>query len=118
MKKILNLWKTSDRLILLPVLASGISVIVIITLFFLIQNSLPQKLPLFYSLSWGQAQLSAKQQFLLLPVILMLVTLVNTLIALQLHPVQLVLRRILTVTLIFINAIISITALKILFIFI
>lgn len=118
MEKLISVWNKSDRFILIPAIASTASILIITTLFFLLQNSLPAKLPLFYSLPWGQTQLSDKYQFLLLPVILVLTTLVNILLALQLHPVQMVLRRTLTVSLLLTNAIITITALKILSIFI
>lgn len=118
MGKLTSVWNQSDRFILIPTVVSAASVIVIATLFFLLQSRLPSKLPLFYSLPWGQAQLSGKHQFLLLPVILILTTLVNILLALQLHPVQMVLRRILTVSLLLTNIIIIITAFKILTIFI
>ncbi|OGE20127.1 hypothetical protein A3A14_01300 [Candidatus Daviesbacteria bacterium RIFCSPLOWO2_01_FULL_43_38] len=118
MEKIISLWNQSDRFILIPAVASTASAVVITAFFFLVQNRLPSKLPLFYSLPWGQAQLSDKHQFLLLPVILILTTLVNILLALQLHPVQMVLRRILTVSLLLTNSVIIITAFKILSIFI
>lgn len=118
MGKLLSVWNQSDRFVLVPAVASSASAAVTTILFFLVQNRLPQKLPLFYSLPWGQAQLSEKHQFLLLPTVLILTTLVNILLALQLHPVQMVLRRILTVSLLLTNIIIIITAFKILAIFI
>lgn len=118
MEKLTSLWNQSDRFILIPAIVSTTSVVVVTALFFLLQNRLPSKLPLFYSLPWGQAQLSGKYQFLLLPTVLILTTLVNILLALQLHPVQIVLRRILTISLLLTNTIIFITALKILFIFV
>ncbi|MFH0937642.1 MAG: hypothetical protein V1808_05130 [Candidatus Daviesbacteria bacterium] len=115
--KLLNFWDKTDKYTSVPILTSILSSLPVIILFFAIYNKLPNKLPLFYSLPWGESQLVAKQQFLLLPTVLLLITLVNTFISSQIHPVQLVLKRMLMLTLLLINLIILITALKILFIF-
>lgn len=111
-------WEKSDKFFFVPVLFSIFAVLIIAALFLVTYNRLPPKLPLFYSLPWGQPQLVAKQQLLLLPAILILITLINSLLASQLHPVQVVIKRTLTLSLALINLIILITALKIIFIFI
>ncbi|MBU1031693.1 hypothetical protein KKE03_02080 [Patescibacteria group bacterium] len=49
---------------------------------------LPQKMPLFYSLTWGEGQLATYAQFLILPAIIILITLVNLVISWQLHHQQ------------------------------
>lgn len=112
-----DFWDRSDKFSLVPILFSAFLVLFIATLFFVAYGRLPSQLPLLYSLPWGQTQLVAKQQFLLLPAVLALITLVNTLIASQLHPVQVVVKRILSLSLLLIDLIIFITALKIIFIF-
>lgn len=111
-------WSSSDKFFLIPVLITSFSVILIISLFFIFMNQLPDKLPLFYSLSWGENQLASKQQFFLLPIILILTLLINSLIISQLHPSQYILKKILMLSLVLINIIILITAIKILWIFI
>lgn len=118
MEKVAGFWKKSDKLTLVPVISSFFTTLLIVTIFAIVYNQLPEKLPLFYSLPWGPTQLAGKQQFFLLPCFLIGVTAINALIASQLHPVQLALKRTLTLSLILIDLIILITALKILFIFV
>lgn len=69
----------------LAILALSFSIAaVIITTF----KFLPPRLPLFYSLPWGEAQLATHQQFLIIPASISAVTLLNLIIAWQLHPSQ------------------------------
>lgn len=109
---------SKDYFFSVPILTTIISVIFIVSLFLILFSRLPDKLPLFYSLPWGEAQLATKQQFFLLPVILVLVCLINSLIASLLHEAQYMLKRLLMLSLLLINLIILITAVKILWIFI
>lgn len=118
MNKILQIITYTDRYLLLSTLITLVSILVVTASFFILQSGLPPKIPLFYSLPWGQAQLVNKQQFLLLPAVLLLFGLANTLIASQLHKLQTVLIRSLLLSLIFLDLIILITTAKILFIFI
>lgn len=110
--------RSSDKFFLIPILITIITVVSITLLFLIFYNRLPDRLPLFYSLPWGETQLAAKQQFLLLPIMLVLTCLINSLIASQLHVAQVVLKRILTLSLILIDVIILITTVKIIWIFI
>lgn len=107
-----------DYFFLIPILVTVISVISIVLLFLILFNRIPDRLPLFYSLPWGETQLATKQQFFLLPVILILVCLINSLIASLLHETQYILKRILMFSLLLINLIILITAVKIMLIFV
>lgn len=109
---------STDKFFLIPILITSFSVILIFSLFFIFANQLPDKLPLFYSLSWGENQLASKQQFFLLPIILVLALLTNSLIASQLHSTQYILKRIIMLSLLLLDAVILITAIKILWIFI
>lgn len=111
-------WGAKNNFYLIPILITIISIVLILSPFLIFYNRLPDKLPLFYSLPWGGDQLAAKQQFFLLPIILVLICLINSLIASQLHSVQYVLKRILTISLILIDIIVLITAIKIMWIFI
>lgn len=116
--KIINFIKTTDRLYLIPLAFSLLCIFIIVNTLAVFYQSLPSKLPLFYSLSWGQAELVSKQQFFILPTVIVLINLLNTFIASQLHSSQIVLRKVLVGSLVLIDLIILVTALKILLIFI
>lgn len=87
----------------------------IILLFF---RFLPPKLPLFYSLPWGDEQLVSHIQFFIIPGIIVLITLLNLIVSLHLHEQQLFFKKILLIgTLVFIP-ILTITFIKIVLIFV
>lgn len=109
--------RSLDKFFSVPVLITVTTVISITSLFLIFYSRLPDKLPLFYSSPWGQTQLATKEQFFLLPIILILTCLMNSLIAFQLHASQFVLKRILLLSLVLIDIIILITAVKIIWIF-
>lgn len=117
MKKIVNLLDTRDKFSLYPILSTLFTVLIILGTFAIVYNHLPPKLPLFYSLAWGQEQLVEKFHFLLLPLILVLINLINLLLAFQLHSSQKVLKRMLLGSLALINIIVLIDVLKVLFLF-
>lgn len=116
--KITAFWQKSDKFTLIPITVSFVCFFFIATLYFASYSALPAQLPLFYSLPWGESELVSKQQFFILPAVLVLITLINLLIASQLHPVQRVLKRTLMLSLILIDVALLITTLKILFIFV
>lgn len=115
-KHTLHLFK-SDKFILIPVLISILSTLIIILLFLLTYSNLPKDLPLFYSLSWGAPQLVSKNQFLLIPIIVIFISLTNLGITSQLHSSQQVLRKTLLISIALVSLLFLITALNILFIF-
>src|SRR3989337_345654 len=108
MKKVVVFWSTTDNFVRLPLLFFLFSSALTILSPLVVYNNLPPRLPLFYSLPWGQSQLVTKQQFFILPVILIIINLTNFFIASQLHPVQSVLKKLLTLSLVLINFIILI----------
>lgn len=118
MLKIQHFIKESDKYILFPSAFSVISSLLITILLVTFYNLLPAKLPLLYSLPWGDQQLVSKQQFLLLPAIIVLISLINVFLSSQLHLAQYVLKRIILLNIIFIDLILVITAVKIIVIFI
>lgn len=118
MKSFILFLKQSDKFFLYPLFLSTLSAVVLILLFIIFQNSLPIKLPLFYSFPWGEQQLADKNNYLLLPALLIITTAINTLIAWQIHPTQIVLRRITLLSTISINIILLITGVKILSVFV
>lgn len=117
-EQILTFLKNSDKFFLIPIAVSLFSAVFISEFFMYFYANLPAKLPLFYSLPKGQAQLVAKQQFFILPFVLILITLINIFIAYHLHEVQKILKKILLLNLILINLLILITAIKIITIFV
>lgn len=117
MKKLFYLLETSDPSTTLPIITTLISISLVTITFFVLYQQLPPKLPLFYSLPWGQLQLVAKQQFLLLPSVLFLMGIVNTALAFQLPNSQVVLKKILLLSLFVMDLIVLIATIKILSIF-
>lgn len=67
-----------------PFIISVILTLVILLFF----RFLPAKLPLFYSLTWGSEQLATQREFLIIPGVIALVTLLNFAISSQLHHSQ------------------------------
>lgn len=101
----------------LPIYFSVFSIVIITASFLISYQQLPPKLPLLYSLQWGEDQLVSRQQFLLLPSILIFINLVNILISWQLHIAHKFLKRLLVFNLIFVDLVTLTTAIKILMIF-
>lgn len=90
-----------------------------ITLFiFIFGRFLPPKLPLFYSLPWGDSQLVNHQQLLIIPSIITLIALLNLTVSWHLHSSQIFFKKILLSSSILISLILTITFLKIIVIFI
>ena len=99
---------------LFPVFSALILSVLVLILF----KFLPTKLPLFYSLTWGDGQLVTHQQFLIIPAVITLITLLNLSFSWQLHPSQLFFKKILLFSSLIISLIFIITFIKIVFIFI
>jgi hypothetical protein len=81
-------------------------------------HSLPENLPFFYSLPWGEPQLAKKYQLLILPAATLCITLVNLIIFLQLSKTQQFLREVLKLTSMIVTLVLIISFLKIVYIFI
>lgn len=79
------------QLNLLPI---AVAIFISMTVLLIIQF-LPPKLPLFYSLPWGEKQLATPTQFFILPAAVVLITLINLGLSWQLHPSQLFFKKIL-----------------------
>ncbi len=107
-----------DKYLSIPLGLTIFCVLFILVTFLILFSTLPQNIPLFYSLPWGSNQLTSKQNILLLPAILASTVGVNLIIYSQLHFSQLILKRMLLLNIILIDLIILFTALKIIFIFI
>lgn len=105
----INLW-----VIVLPAVTSAVLILTVLLFF----RFLPDKLPLFYSLPWGERQLATPEQFLIIPSIIILVTLVNLAVAKQLHQQQIFLKKALLLSSLIVTSILTITFIKIVFLFI
>lgn len=95
----------------------GLSLLLTIIIFGVLKF-LPQRLPLFYSLPWGDGQLATGHQLLIIPGIISLVTLLNLSFSWQLHPSQMFFKKILLFSSLIISIILIITFIKIILIFI
>lgn len=100
----LNLWIKLSPLVL--------SAIAALTILFGLK-SLPSRLPLFYSLPWGEGQLATHQQFLVIPSSIILITLLNLILSWQLHSSQTFFKKILTLSSIIVSIILVIAFIKI-----
>lgn len=100
----LHLWVGSAIL----VLSFSIAFIILTTFKFL-----PPRLPLFYSLPWGEMQLATHQQFLVIPASISIVTLLNLLLAWQLHPSQSFFKKLLLLASVTVSLILTIAFIKI-----
>lgn len=116
-KKFIQKLNSYDKYFSLPISFSFLCALTLTILFLILQSQLPNKLPLFYSRQWGDSQLISKQAFLILPAGLIVITVVNIALTLQIHHTQTILRRILLLTIVCVDVIILITSLKILSIF-
>lgn len=100
------------------IILSPLILSLIITIAVFLLKFLPPRLPLFYSLPWGEGQLATYQQFLIIPAIISLITLINLIISWQLHPSQVFFKKMLILSPIVISLILTITLIKIVFNFI
>ena len=79
---------------------------------------LPPKLPLFYSLPWGESQLGSKQQVLIIPAGITLIALLNLILSWQLHSSQVFFKKVLTFSSLLVSLILTLAFLKKISIFI
>ena len=96
-----------------PFILSAILVFIILMFFPL----LPPRLPLFYSLVWGEGQLAVHQQFLIIPAGIILIAMLNFTISSQLHPVQNFFKKILDISSFICSVILTIAFAKIVLMF-
>lgn len=109
MLKKLQFW-----IIISPFILSLLITIVILTAL----KFLPDRLPLFYSLPWGDNQLATHQQFFTIPASIGAATLLNLVISWQLHPSQAFFKKTLLISSIIISLILTISFVKIILNFI
>lgn len=81
------------------------------------KDVLPAKVPMFYSLPWGQSQLVSPNTLFLLPILAVGITIVNILISKQLHASQLILKQLLLGIILVSDLLILLTVVRILTIY-
>lgn len=118
LKKFWQFYLSQEPVTFWAVTLAAVSALVITLLVVANLDSLPPQLPLFYSLPWGDRQLATVAQFILLPSIILLTSLINLMISWHLHTSQLLLKRVLSAASVAVTIIVLITALEILSIFI
>lgn len=79
---------------------------------------LPNKMPLFYSLPWGDKQLATYQQFLIIPAVIILISILNMMFYLQLHSTQGFFKKILALSSVVCASILTVTFIKVVLIFV
>ena len=99
---------------LLPIIVSFLVSII----FFSGTTILPNKLPLFYSLPWGEQQLVDKYQLLIIPAAICLISLLNFILLTHLHQSQSFFKKILIYTTILTTLLLFMTLTKIILIFV
>lgn len=106
--------KLYSWMILPPLMVSLFITVVILTFL----KFLPDKLPLFYSIAWGERQLATHQQFLIIPACIAAVTFLNLVICWQLHPSQSFFKKTLCIASLLISLILTISFIRIILNFI
>lgn len=99
--------------IIIPLVFALITFLTILLFF----GSLPAKLPLFYSLPWGENQLASHNQFFIIPATILLITLINLCLAYQLHQTQNFFKLVLYFSFIILSFILTISFIKIVLIY-
>lgn len=79
---------------------------------------LPDQIPLYYSLPWGDRQLATLNQFIVLPALSFAIIIINSLISWQLHKSQYILKRVIAASTLIFSILFFIATLKIIYIFI
>lgn len=116
-RKFLYFYHTQDTITFWLVSICSFAALFLLILLFINLPSLPPQLPLFYSQPWGEKQLATIPQFLVLPSVVVLITLINLMISWHLHSSQIVLKRMLAISSVVIALLFVITAFKIVYIF-
>ncbi|MBI3485597.1 hypothetical protein HY025_01485 [Candidatus Daviesbacteria bacterium] len=116
--KAIRFYKTQDKINFFCISLSFFIALVIIGLFIINLKNLPNKIPIFYSLSWGDEQLANSSQFIVLPLIIILTAMINLIISWHLHTSQVLLKKIIYISTLLISVLILLTSLRIIYIFV
>lgn len=108
----------SDKIYFYITISPVICAILLSAVILIFFKFLPNKLPLFYSLAWGEKQLATHQQFLIIPAIIILISILNMMFYLQLHPSQSFFKKILALSSVVCSLILTVSFIKVTLIFI
>lgn len=117
-KDITNFYQEQDTYVFWPLCFSVILGLLVISFWAVNYFSLPKQLPIFYSLSWGEAQFGHINQFLIFPSLIALTILINLITSWHLHFSQVLIKRILAIASLIISILLSVAASKIIFTFV
>lgn len=109
--------KRQDPVVFWATAVSLFGIAITLGIFVLYYNELPSQLPLFYSLSWGEGQLVPISQIVILPALTIVITLINLLFSWHLHTSQQVLKRMLSLFSASLSFILTLAAIRIIFLF-
>lgn len=118
LSRFLSFCARQDSLIFWPIAVSIL--LSLLSLFFWALNisRLPQQIPMFYSLTWGEPQLGSILQFTILPSLSLIIILTNLIILSHLHNSQLPVKRLISFCTLLVTTLLTITGFKIILIFI
>lgn len=118
LNRFIDFYQTQDSIIFWSTSFSTLMALLMLSIWLIFITKLPPQIPLFYSLPWGETQLAQTPQFILLPSITILIMLINLILSWHLHPSQIVVKRVLSLSSAITSFIILLSALKIIFTFV
>lgn len=110
--------KRQDPVVFWATAFSLLGVISTLTVFAFYYERLPSKLPLFYSLPWGEGQLVPIFEIIILPSITIVITLSNLLVSWHLHESQFLLKRMISLFSASLSLLLTLAAIRIIWLFI
>jgi hypothetical protein len=94
LKRFINFYQKQDSVIFWSTSFSILLALLLSFFYLLNYDQLPNQIPFFFSLPWGDTQLANKNQFFILPSLIVLTALVNLTLTWHLHSSQLTMKRI------------------------
>jgi hypothetical protein len=114
-KKFISFYQKQDSVVFWSTSVSILMALILSTIYLIYFDQLPNQIPFFYSLPWGDTQLADKKQFFILPALIVLTALVNLTITWHLHSSQLTMKRIIVSSTTIIALLALIAGLRIIF---
>lgn len=115
LKRFINFYQHQDSLIFWSTSISILLSLILSLVYLFYYESLPNQIPFFYSLPWGETQLASKNQFFILPSLIVLSALINLTITWHLHSSQLTMKRIIVSSTTIIALLTTIAGVRIIF---
>jgi hypothetical protein len=94
LKKFINFYQHQDSIIFWSTSISILLSLFLSIFYLLYYDQMPAFIPFFFSLPWGETQLAHKNQFFILPSLVILASLINLILTWHLHTSQLTMKRI------------------------